>query len=157
MEKAKDVKKTCQVCGRLIKAGSGLIAHHGYKRPGDGWQTASCQGAKYLPYEESCNRLREVTANWTQYLARLQASYEKFMSEPPQEITVTERDRKTCRNVENTYQKPENFDTRHYIASPWTYANAFAQRKSDYVIELRALTAALKSMNERIIAWKPAK
>lgn len=42
---------TCQCCGRGIFAATGLIAHHGYERPGDGYQTASCAGARELPFE----------------------------------------------------------------------------------------------------------
>lgn len=42
---------TCQCCARQIFAETGLIAHHGYERPGDGWQTASCSGARHLPFE----------------------------------------------------------------------------------------------------------
>lgn len=42
---------TCQCCGRRILANTGVIAHHGYERPGEGWQTASCMGARELPYE----------------------------------------------------------------------------------------------------------
>lgn len=41
----------CQICGRAILANSGKIAHHGYQRPGHGWQTASCFGAKEPPFE----------------------------------------------------------------------------------------------------------
>lgn len=41
----------CQCCGRAILANLGSIAHHGYERPGSGWQTASCFGAKRLPWE----------------------------------------------------------------------------------------------------------
>jgi hypothetical protein len=48
---------TCQCCGRGIFANGGKIAHHGYQRPGDGWQTASCAGATYLPFEVSRERL----------------------------------------------------------------------------------------------------
>jgi hypothetical protein len=48
---------TCQICGRNIKANTGHIAHHGYRRPGDGWQTSSCFGALGLPYEQSCDRI----------------------------------------------------------------------------------------------------
>jgi hypothetical protein len=44
---------TCQICERGILADTGLIAHHGYERPGDGWQTASCFGARELPFEVS--------------------------------------------------------------------------------------------------------
>lgn len=43
----------CQICEREIKAKKGIIAHHGYKRPEQGWQTDSCIGARQLPYEKS--------------------------------------------------------------------------------------------------------
>jgi hypothetical protein len=48
---------TCQCCGRDIFAETGVIAHHGYERPGDGWQTESCMGARYLPFEVNRDRL----------------------------------------------------------------------------------------------------
>jgi len=49
-----DAKRmTCQICGRPILAETGRIAHHGYQRPGTGWQTESCAGALELPYEVS--------------------------------------------------------------------------------------------------------
>jgi hypothetical protein len=51
------VAKTCQICGRPILAERGNIAHHGYQRPGDGWQTASCYGAMKLPFEISRDAL----------------------------------------------------------------------------------------------------
>ena len=48
---------TCQCCGRAILAETGLIAHHGYERPYEGYQTASCFGARHLPFEVSRDRL----------------------------------------------------------------------------------------------------
>ena len=48
---------TCQCCGRQVLAATGLIAHHGYRRPSDGWQSASCEGARTLPFEVSRARL----------------------------------------------------------------------------------------------------
>ena len=48
----------CQCCGRAIHAALGKIAHHGYQRPGHGWQTASCFGAKHLPWEVSRDRVK---------------------------------------------------------------------------------------------------
>lgn len=52
-EKARKARlsKTCQVCERRIFAELGVIAHHGYERPGGGMQTPSCYGARELPYE----------------------------------------------------------------------------------------------------------
>jgi hypothetical protein len=51
---------TCQCCGRGIFAATGLIAHHGYERPGHGWQTASCFGARHLPWEVSRDALGDL-------------------------------------------------------------------------------------------------
>lgn len=48
---------TCQCCGRRYLANTGVIAHHAYRRPGDGWQTPSCMGARYAPFEQSRDRL----------------------------------------------------------------------------------------------------
>ncbi len=50
----------CQVCARAICAKTGKIAHHGYARPGGGWQTASCYGAKHLPWEVSRDALGKL-------------------------------------------------------------------------------------------------
>ena len=60
---------TCQICARPILAESGQIAHHGYMRPGDGYQTNSCWGARQLPYEADRERLR-------QYLVSVLESFE---------------------------------------------------------------------------------
>ncbi|MDE2096554.1 MAG: hypothetical protein KGL39_04850 [Patescibacteria group bacterium] len=56
---AEEKARTCQICGRPIFAELGLIAHHGYERPGEGWQTESCIGARELPFETS----RDVLGN----------------------------------------------------------------------------------------------
>lgn len=55
-----DERMTCQVCGRKILARQGSIAHHGYTRPGSGWQTGSCPGAKYSPFENHKDRLAAI-------------------------------------------------------------------------------------------------
>lgn len=64
--KAKEAREaaamTCQCCGRKHLANRGWIAHHAYQRPGDGWQTASCMGAKALPFEVDCTKLGELIA-----------------------------------------------------------------------------------------------
>lgn len=50
----------CQCCGRAILANTGYIAHHGYERPGHGWQTSSCFGARRLPWEADRTALGEM-------------------------------------------------------------------------------------------------
>lgn len=62
--------KTCQICERLIHAATGVIAHHGYERPSHipHYQTASCLGARELPFEVSRDVLgmflREYMQGW---------------------------------------------------------------------------------------------
>ena len=75
--------KTCQCCARQIFAEVGTIAHHGYERPGHGYQTASCMGAKFLPFEASRDRLGEMIVMLKDMKARYvevraEAAAEKF-------------------------------------------------------------------------------
>lgn len=60
----------CQCCGRAILAKLGTIAHHGYERPGHGWQTSSCMGAKRLPFEVDRTALGEMIKFLRDRLAR---------------------------------------------------------------------------------------
>lgn len=84
-EKAAREKRAmhCQICARDILADEGRIAHHGYQRPGVGWQTASCPGAMELPYEASnaavtafAKQLRVAVKNLR--AVRAQAQAEEF-------------------------------------------------------------------------------
>jgi hypothetical protein len=64
-------RRTCQICARPIYAEVGVIAHHGYERPGMGWQTASCPGARELPFEVSRDALVAHIARQRAWLAGL--------------------------------------------------------------------------------------
>jgi hypothetical protein len=55
---------TCQICGRLICSKRGEIAHHGYTRPGGGWQTSSCAGTHHDPLEVSNELLLDYIAKF---------------------------------------------------------------------------------------------
>jgi hypothetical protein len=66
-------RMTCQCCGRPILANTGTIAHHGYTRPGMGWQTASCEGAKELPFEVSRDALGK-------YIERLNRVHDQLVA-----------------------------------------------------------------------------
>jgi hypothetical protein len=50
----------CQICARQIELFGKVISHHGYQRPGDGQQTASCMGARELSF----NKDRTVLAKY---------------------------------------------------------------------------------------------
>lgn len=60
----------CQCCGRAIHAALGTIAHHGYQRPGYGWQTRSCFGAKRLPWQADRSAVKELIDHLKETLLR---------------------------------------------------------------------------------------
>ena len=76
---------TCQICAREIKAKNGLIAHHGYERPvyRSGWQTASCLGARGLPYEVSADLLPGAINIVSGHVLRLSEDLARLASKPP--------------------------------------------------------------------------
>lgn len=74
-------ERTCQICGRGILGHAGIIAHHGYQRPGDGWQTDSCNGARELPFELSREKLGEEIVMLKQIEADRLATFEAFRDE----------------------------------------------------------------------------
>lgn len=67
-----ELRMTCQICGRAIHANTGKIAHHGYQRPGHGYQTASCPGAQHVPFELS----RDILERYIEQLHRRHDSLE---------------------------------------------------------------------------------
>jgi len=72
---------TCQCCGRQIFAQAGSIAHHGYERPGYGWQTASCMGAKYPPLQVDRARLADLIVALKQMIVDAEADRAKIVAE----------------------------------------------------------------------------
>lgn len=86
---------TCQICGRPILAETGVIAHHGYERPGTGWQTASCEGARQVPFEVSRDALFQHLVNVRHRLSRTR-SYLAQVEAETVGITWTFEDRTRC-------------------------------------------------------------
>lgn len=56
----------CQICERPIGVKAGVIAHHGYRRPGHGRQTSSCYGARRLDWAHD----RQALGEWIAILRR---------------------------------------------------------------------------------------
>jgi hypothetical protein len=150
-----ETRATCQVCGRQIKAASGLIAHHGYNRPGYGWQTASCPGARYLPYEQSCDRLKEIIEDIKRFVSREQEAQADFLANPPTSITVYERVSAWKSDEKREYERPRTFDPNNYYGSiPRTYENAYRNRKYSYESTIKAAKSDLATMQKRLTEWK---
>jgi hypothetical protein len=96
---------TCQCCGRPILAETGQIAHHGYQRPGHGYQTQSCYGARHEPFEASRERLGQYIDNLERRIADMKANRDEIASEK-RPLAITYRtgvyDYRTGRHEEAT-------------------------------------------------------
>lgn len=147
------IKATCQICGRKIGAKTGYIALHGYRRPYEGWQTASCEGALHLPYELTCELLTKVAGGVRSFLIAQEKEQAAFLACAPETITVWEK-RGAYDNGKNvTYTRPENFDPSSYHHIPRTYDDAYASKKYGYERTIREAKAELETMRKRIQDW----
>jgi hypothetical protein len=75
------LRMVCQCCGRKILANLGSVAHHGYQRPDYGYQTASCMGAKELPFEVDRKALGRLIVALKDLESRMQAAREACSNE----------------------------------------------------------------------------
>lgn len=140
----------CQICARAIKAKSGLIAHHGYQRPGDGWQTASCMGAKFGPYELACDRIQSAIDAVTAHIKKVE-DYLPILHAGPE--TLGTMDGYPKKYVE--YTRPEGFNPEKNKAGtrPRTYENAWAHKWFKSNADLRGSRETLKFLQDRLGAW----
>ena len=146
---------TCQICGRPILAKTGKIAHHGYKRPDSGWQTSSCKGARYLPYEQSSDRIPEVIAYIESYLAQMSAALKDFMTNPP-EILIYEKYRGAWSKREPIeVARPADFDPNnsHYSGISGSYSVLFHDRKRRTETDMKNARESIAYLKDRLAKW----
>ncbi len=153
-----ELKNTCQICGRPIKAKNGLIAHHGYKRPnrGSGWQTASCMGARFLPYEVSYDRLPTAIAHIKAHISNVEANLSNLMTNPPQSYTI----RKGYYTKEETVvTKPDNFNPTNpsWSYAPYSYESHFRGLVREYQDMIKLSKIDLQYMEKRLADWVPVR
>jgi hypothetical protein len=155
------VAKTCQICGRPILAETGVIAHHGYQRPGEGWQTSSCFGARHLPFEASNDRLGEYIAIVQKQLADLFANH-TAVSQDTMDIRVTYCDKqfKTkafWANITNfAAQAAEHAANTRFGRLDRTYASAKAAHLARMTQQIKDTAQHLKDQQARFDGWRAA-
>uniref|UniRef100_A0AB74UNL8 Uncharacterized protein n=1 Tax=Caulobacter phage BL57 TaxID=3348355 RepID=A0AB74UNL8_9VIRU len=122
-------ERTCQVCGRGILAENGRIAHHGYQRPGMGYQTASCSGALELPFEISRDALGADIENLKAYRARRQAyrsSVNLELTSLPVKYQVSEQDPRRAPGFKHVVDKMIHVTRADWDAQKAATPEAFA-------------------------------
>lgn len=148
-------KTTCQICEREIKAGKGIIALHGYTRPWkQGWQSGSCFGAKYRPYEIACDALPPAIERCRAFIVRQKAHLEDFTNNPPAELTRHSR----FKREPEVHQRPEG-----YVYNPehGSYGHdqiyAYEHHAAIYQIKksIEHAETELPRLEKRLANWKP--
>ena len=153
----------CQICARDIKANTGLIAHHGYQRPGTGWQTSSCDGAKQLPYEVSRDFIPVVIERYKLHAKNQNDVADEMLRSPADTITRFHMSAFTGKQRDSEdFTKPEGFDPYaainqgHRAFSFSSYENEFVKQYEAHRQSAKEIEAAIEFLQKRYDDWKAA-
>jgi hypothetical protein len=152
-------KTTCQICEREVKQPHGLTSHHGYSRPGYGWQTASCPGARELPYEESCDLIPPVIKSIENFKAMKQAQRDTYMTKPPKVLTKTHKNIYSGQETTEEFDRPDDFDSYAIIDrdEPFSYYDDYRKyfKQAIYNIdrEVKGCNEDIKRLQARVDNW----
>lgn len=130
------VVKTCPCCQRSIAVVGGTMAHHGYERRGNGWQTQSCPGIRFPPIEVSNAGLKwmiESHEESLQHTIKLQGekdSLKSLQTNIAGNVVTIRPDSSRWRNTLRAYEERLERDVRWY-------------------------TEDLVMMKKRLADWKP--
>lgn len=130
------VVKTCPCCFRPIAVLGTTMAHHGYRRPGTGWQTASCPGVRFKPLEMSSEGLEWLISILRSQLETARAAYR-------------DRANKTCLPVLKMHKLVEVT-----TGSP-EWAREFRQFVAALEYEIGGLERELPMLDTRLRDWSP--
>lgn len=151
------LKTTCQICGRAHKSKNGVIAHHGYKRPHQqGWQTASCYGARHLPYEVSCDIIPLAITSCQAHIDCVTEALASWIANPPATIDRVRKDAWGTTQKTETFTRPEGFSEtkRYYGMNDSNYEMWFKNRKYNLQNDINASTETIKYLQNRLANWK---
>lgn len=138
-ENPNKVVKTCPVCFRSIAVQRGTMAHHGYQRPGQGWQTASCPGIRFKPLEVSSEGLEWLIATLRERLGKLKNAIANQATQP--EFLLAKR----------TYSGKHEKITRD---DP-LWSRVFARHLAEIESEMGSLERELPMLDKKLADWKP--
>lgn len=151
----------CQICARPIKARTGIIAHHGYERPqAQGWQTASCDGARQLPYEVSRDFIPVVIERYKGHAAHQEAIADEMLRAPSDKVTRVHLNRFGRSDMTKDFEKPAVFDPYAVVNRPArafsynSYENEFVKQYESHRANVKEIEAAIVFLQNRFNSWK---
>lgn len=147
---------TCQICGRAIKAGNGLIAHHGYRRPRHwGTQTRGCPGARHRPYEVACDVINACIEQVDRQLTDTRSLLTTHLAHPPSTLVWVRLVGGVHKS--DTVERPADFaPDAHRSFRPGAYDTLYHARHRTLVHTVEDLIASLAYLRNRLADWKGA-
>lgn len=155
----KKAQHHCQICERAIHDNTGTIALHGYKRPGHGWQTPSCMGAKHQAYEFACDALPPAIKAITEYIEQQEAALAKWIASPPDTISINVSRGSWSKPVFEDRTRPDDFDASERPASwtPRSYEGAYWSHRNGLAQDIKFARQDLVRLEKRLANWKAPK
>ena len=144
------IERTCPCCLRSIAVAGGLLghmAHHGYRRPGWGEQTASCPGIRFQCLEVSDEGLKYMVKSSEQRLTQLTKALQEL---PDVQFLGHPRDygssEKPPRMIRKDELKPED---------QWLWREAYDRSEHRLKSEISTVSRSLKDYQKMLAKWKP--
>lgn len=133
------IEKTCPVCMRPVAVLRGTMAHHGYQRPGHGFQTASCAGIQFEPLEVSPKGLEYVVRTLNE---RLQADEKALAQQATLPVTLRGR-----RERKGPLEQIDRGDP--------LWPRLFRAYLSELEFSVRTIRADLPPLESMLASWHP--
>ena len=138
------LRMTCGCCLRPIAVmggePTGRMAHHGYQRPGHGWQTATCPGIKFMPLETTDDGPRYMLALRLDQLRRSEASLAACPDLTELSVLVREKGVKTLRKI--TQDMPE-------------WKRVYDAHVLGIESDIRGLKSEIRRLRRIVLDWRP--
>ncbi|WP_454909786.1 hypothetical protein [Variovorax gossypii] len=138
------LRMTCGCCTRPIAVlggtPTGRMAHHGYERPGEGWQTASCPGIGFMPLETTDDGPIYLKTSYEARLAKVRESLAKAPGLISLNVVISLRGVRSLKELTPA-------DTE------WPRAHAAHIAKLQH--EISALRHGIEHVTKTIANWRP--
>lgn len=138
------LRMSCGCCQRPIAVmggePTGRMAHHGYQRPGHGWQTASCPGIKFMPLETTDDGPRYMLAMRIDQRLRAEAALARCPELAELSVLMRERGVKTLKKI--TRVMPE-------------WKKAFDAHVGSLESDIRGLKSEINRLRRIVLDWRP--
>ena len=162
MKKSDEGKRMhCQACGRAILTKRGTIAHHGYGRPEAYLQTASCMGAKELPFEVD----RKVLGRLIVALKDMQTRMQGVRDHIAREVLPVERqytvgfgpkvEKRSFKFWRITFESEQSQEALHHGGwFDYKFDDLLKAELASHDGRLRSIAREIKDQQDRYDGWR---